>query len=351
MEDAVARFRALTIAHPRLLAADSALRELLDAGTDLGLVLLFGPTGVGKSTLLTRIGRDWRQAGDDPDPAAVPVCLVRAHAPETAAFNWRDFYADVLRQLAHPAPDETRASPAYVDDPQPTKRRERASVADMRRALDLSLHHRRTGVLLVDEAPHLATAGSGRRIAQQLDVLKSLADATGVTVVLAGTYELLRFRHLNAQLSRRCQEVHLARYDAASAEDLAAWRSVVATFAAHLPESAIDLTRRWEELYEGSLGCVGVLKPWLTKALTQAVSRGESLRVTHLRATAMPTATLRVMAQAALEGEARVAASDDEVTRLRALLALPAAAAPASPVPQRRRPGERRPVRDPVAAA
>jgi hypothetical protein len=37
----------------------------------------------------------------------------------------------------------------------------------------------------------------------QMDMLKSLADSTHSRLVLVGTYELLTFRNLSGQLSRR----------------------------------------------------------------------------------------------------------------------------------------------------
>lgn len=342
--DLVGAFRAATIAHPRLVAADAELRRLLAADLDPGLILLFGPTGVGKSTLLERIQQTSLPEGDRPSPV-VPVCLVRAHAPETAAFNWRDFYVDVLDQLAQPAIDETRPRPDYVDEWLPPARRGRATIADLSRAVAVAVRHRGTRALLVDEAPHLASAGSGRRIVQQLDVLKSLADSTGLTIVLAGTYELLAFRHLNAQLSRRCQEVHFARYAATDADDVTVWRSVVASLAARLPARSFDITACWQELYERTAGCVGILKPWLLQALLLAESRSQALSMAHLRATAVRTDAVRLMTQAALDGETRIASNDHEASRLRTLLGL------TSRPPRKRRPGERRPKRDPVPVA
>jgi hypothetical protein len=62
--------------------------------------------------------------------------------------------------------------------------------------------------VFVDEAQHLARISSGRRLSDQLDVIKSIANRTQTVHVLFGTYELMAFRNLSAQLSRRSMDLH-----------------------------------------------------------------------------------------------------------------------------------------------
>ena len=50
----LAYFKACTIAHPRLQEADQALREAISEPTGALLVFFYGPTGVGKTTVLQR---------------------------------------------------------------------------------------------------------------------------------------------------------------------------------------------------------------------------------------------------------------------------------------------------------
>ena len=54
---------------------------------------------------------------------------------------------------------------------------------------------------MIDEAQHLGKIASGRRLLDQLDVIKSIANQTKTVHVLFGTYDLLAFRNLNGQLS------------------------------------------------------------------------------------------------------------------------------------------------------
>src|SRR5436309_13045599 len=90
---------------------------------------------------------------------------------------------------------------------------------------------------------------------------KDIANRTGTVHVLLGTYELLAFRNLSAQLSRRCLDLHFQRYRADSAADRQFFQSVLLTFQKQLPFESkdTDLPAMWDFLYERSIGCVGIL--------------------------------------------------------------------------------------------
>ena len=88
-----------------------------------------------------------------------------------------------------------------------------------RYAVEQTLRHRRPVAVMIDEAQHLAKVASGRRLLDQLDVIKSIANRTDTVHVLFGTYDLLAFRNLNGQLSRRSVDVHFPRYCAEVAEE------------------------------------------------------------------------------------------------------------------------------------
>src|SRR5260370_8533378 len=72
-------------------------------------------------------------------------------------------------------------------------------------------------------------------IQDQLDHVKSLAIMTQVVHVLVGTYDLMVFRNLSAQLSRRSIDVHFPRYHATHEADMRAFKSVLWPFQRNLP--------------------------------------------------------------------------------------------------------------------
>ena len=98
-------FKSCTIAHPRLHEADQALRAAISEPTGELLVFFYGPTGVGKTTVLNRCKRqiiEERRKEMEDDPGWVPVVGMEAVSPERGDFNWRDYYIDALRALDEP---------------------------------------------------------------------------------------------------------------------------------------------------------------------------------------------------------------------------------------------------------
>ena len=104
-----------------------------------------------------------------------------------------------------------------------------------------------------------------------------MANRTQTAHVLYGTYDLLSFRNLNGQLSRRSIDIHFPRYHAESAEDRKAFIGVLRSFAQQLPLAELpDLANHWEFLFERSIGCIGLLKQWLARALSASLRRGQN---------------------------------------------------------------------------
>ena len=79
----------------------------------------------------------------------------------------------------------------------------RAVSTEYRYAVEQAVRYRRPVAVMIDEAQHLGKIPSGRRLLDQLDVIKSIANQTKTAHVLFGTYDLLAFRNLNGQLARR----------------------------------------------------------------------------------------------------------------------------------------------------
>lgn len=119
-----------------------------------------------------------------------------------------------------------------------------------------------------------------------------------------------------------------------------------------------------EACYERSLGCVGILKHWLTRAFAAALKDGQAtLSLGDLERHAELPGTLRQMTRDIQEGEERLAEQPGERTMLRTLLGLgekptrtgenklPMAVnhqRQTAVSPPQRRVGQRNPVRDPV---
>lgn len=357
------KFRDFTLAHPQLVEAKEKLMAAIQDSPSNSLVMVFGPTGVGKTTLLAKIEQFLTQSvlsSLQADRARIPVVSVEAVAPESGNFSWRDQFKRTLLRMEEPLVDCKLPQPVPETRGNDLSARltAKASGAEYRYAVEQALRYRRPLAVLIDEAQHLVKLTSGRKLLDQLDVVKSIANLTGTIHVLFGTYDLLAFHNLNGQLSRRSAEIHFRRYRSDQEEDRNSFINTVHSFAQRLPfPDPPDLAADWEYLYERSVGCVGILKDWLVRALAQALSRGTKTLTRHeLESCALSVSQCERMLSEAIEGELRLRETADERRRLRARLSLTSdtpgqvrLSGGAGLNPRRQvRPGQRRPVRDEV---
>ncbi|MFM2312472.1 MAG: hypothetical protein RLZZ04_1748, partial [Cyanobacteriota bacterium] len=80
---------------------------------------------------------------------------------------------------------------------------------------------------------------------------------------------------------------------------------------------------RWDYFYERSLGCVGILKDWLTRTLRDALEE-EARTITdkHLKRRAWSVSQCKRMLQEIEEGESQLEETEQDVSDLRKALGL-----------------------------
>jgi len=171
-------FQRYTVAHPKLLEAKERLVVTIQNSEPNSLVFVFGPTGVGKTTL--RLKTEQILTAElcqelEQDRGRLAVVSVEAVAPESGSFSWRDHFKRLLQEIDEPLMEHKRElqtgsvslrSPAR---PQPT-------TGDYRYGVEQAFRFRRPAAVMIDEAQHLAKITSGRRLLDQLDVIKSHAN-------------------------------------------------------------------------------------------------------------------------------------------------------------------------------
>jgi hypothetical protein len=346
------------IEHPRLLEAlDAILQAICAPGEGIHarrpgtMVLVIGPARVGKTTLIHLLEERllaYAQAQMQRDPHFIPLASITAPEPGAGRFDWTDYYKPVLRQLGNPFVDSQIA---------PIRARQ------MREAMEAAFLERKPLAIIVDEAHHLAKARSGRNLQDNLDHLKHFENLTGVSHILVGTYEMRPFRKVNPQLACRSVDVHFPRYNLLSEEDCQVFRSVLWALQRQLPveEEPLLAQKHWEFLYGRSIGCIGLLKLHLNRALNLALTqRAKTVTEIHLRQTAMPDIRVKLAMRNALESEAEFVEAEDADEQLLAELRHPPSQISSHPqetpgqnkhapsTGKKHRPGKRALGRDPI---
>lgn len=197
------------------------------------------------------------------DPGHIPVVGLEVAVADADSFRWRDYYKRALLALDEPMIDH-KILPEHFQRKGAELRNDGyyKVTSELRWALEQALRYRHPAAFILDEAQHFKRIASGRRLLDQMDTLKSLANMTGTTHVLIGTYELLGFSQLSAQLDRRSYEIHFPRYHIDIPEEMLAFKRILLTFQRHLPLSGEpDFVARAEYFYERSVQPVAVSVP------------------------------------------------------------------------------------------
>lgn len=299
------------ILHHKIGGLIDDVNLMLDAGRNSSLLLVCGPTGVGKSTLgeyLVESEIKTQTATMVANPGFVPAIRVEAPASGEKEFSWRLFYQRILNALEGEL-DVPRT--AYGVDAE-TGRVVRPSgpqthrLAGLRTAVERSLRQRGTRFIVVDEAAHMMRQCPAHRLEMQLDTLKSLSNECGVQWILLGSYDLFELLSLSGQLARRTHVLHLARYRQDSEADVRAFRSCLKKFCEWLPAlQEVDLLAYSDLFHENTLGCIGTLCAVLERLDRLVAARKWSEET--LRTALLTEAQVTQIMREVIEGEERIA--------------------------------------------
>lgn len=323
---------AKVVEHRYFNSCHSRLLELLQTDVAKPLIIVTGPSGVGKSTLLAQIKASVTALAapavvSNPETIAFGGCSVKAHGQ--TAFSWKDTYIQLLRSLNHPFPD---GRPPRSDSPPAdasmktisSETAQRLTNERLFRMLQKTIEHRKPRAILFDEAQHLLRVGSSQSLLNQLEHLKYIADETRTPHILFGTYELIRFMDLSSAVVRRREVIHFPRYayDPQNPESsLEPFAEAVSEFSRDLYSmSKVELLEEVPYLYQGCVGCIGVLRQWLFQAFIYASSRRTKITKDVLEETALVPGDKNLLLDEILEGEAyfakRTVGEDDYFKRL-----------------------------------
>jgi energy-coupling factor transporter ATP-binding protein EcfA2 len=275
-------FKKHTVTHTIFNEISQELLFTIEDAQPGTLIFLYGPSGVGKTTMLKLIERvliKQMLSQLETDLNMIPVVSVSAVETEIGSFDWKDFFQRLLIKLNDPLPEDKLdlAFPNndYKQNKQLLESGDRGSARKFRRAVENMLKHRKPLAVLIDEAQHIGKVVSSRKLLNQLNVIKCLANESNSVYVLSGTYELIPFLNLNDQLSRRGINIQFPRYQVENEKDRDSFINTLRNFQQYLPLYEFpDLISRWDYFYERTIGCIGTLNDWLERSLSLALRDG-----------------------------------------------------------------------------
>ena len=314
----ISYFKGITVPHKKLkMALQTLLLNVLEP-TDTLVFLVFGVTGVGKTTLRLRLEKLLLEEWIDDlqkNPGQIVVAGLEAVPAERGKFSYKDYYIRALEAIQEVLVEYKVDYGLTESDCQglkPDYPLDRKDSPALRRAMEKVFRYRQLKAFTVDEAQHLLMMAGGHQMLQQMNWIKSIANLTGTVHILFGTYELLNCATLNGQVGRRSEDIHLSPYQADDPEDVAEFMRVINTLQRHLPlQEEPDFKKYYEYLLEGSVGCVGILKNWLTRSLRVALAdSAPTLTISHLKQGAFSTSRLHKIRSEAQQGERRLLQED-----------------------------------------
>ena len=159
------------------------------------VIALYGPTGVGKTTLSKSLARMVRGTYGHLGPECMPVVEMECPSSEVSYYDFnREHNRVILESMddmfidRHMDPEE--AAKRAAQRKRTNRLRRKSTGRDLQRAVEQKIRLRKTKLFIMDEAQHMVNSRRSRSSGGHLDAIKSFGNRTGVKQLLVGTDEL-----------------------------------------------------------------------------------------------------------------------------------------------------------------
>lgn len=289
--------------HLELEMIRNHLSELVAPQNDTKVINIIGPTGIGKTTLATRITEGVvEQVNGQAEPGTCPVLFVKAPANGEKSLSWTSFYTRILNAANEPAVDAKRE---FNITGGVMKISTKTTASALREAIESMLEARKVKTVIVDEAFHLLRFSKYEAV---MDTIKSLADCSPAKLILIGDYSLVDVASQYGQVAKRSEILHYKRYHPSKPRHRKEFGRIIQRLQNNWPCAEVpNFTAISEELMEASLGSVGLLKSILTKtALLQMKAKDEKFSMKHLSKSVKSKKLLATIERETVDGEKKI---------------------------------------------
>lgn len=256
------------------------------------VVCITGPSRAGKSKLISELrlllcGKDmFHRTGKMPSVVAEAV-----NTGPNGSFSTKSFTLHMLNAVRHPMFSE---SVSDLEESLIFHKTDRSTETSLRIALERAFVVRGTKYLFIDEAQHAKyTSKASMGAYAVMDSWKCLAQTSKLVLVLVGAYPIVDILQNSPHMLGRKKQVHLPRYRPVS-EDVEAFSEILASYDSilDLDGSVKSLTRFGDLIYEGTFGCIGLVRSWLSQASAIAKLEGSGITKDILVRTKKPDTDL-----------------------------------------------------------
>lgn len=310
-------FKDYTVHHKNLNEAIEETMMYIRSLVDERIILICGPSGVGKQELTKGIKQkitEMEENNPNTTSGYIPVVEVEAIAPVEGSFDFPSLWKSALEKMSEPMMDDKISYVEVVGYDSKGNRIILSTVkkADYEQVLINTLKYRHAKVMIINEAHHMLMVATSKKANWSVNVLKSLASCR-TPIVLVGTYELLKYLELESeyidQSIRRTKIVNFPRYYH-SKEGLSYFGTAAKDLILHMPLKEIDpniISENLEYLFEYSLGRIGALKIWLMDAFSYALEhQAKLLTKKHLEAMRISGYLRNIVLDGIEDGEIRM---------------------------------------------
>lgn len=259
----------------------SEILRFIQYGRRDDVLVVLGPTGVGKTTLIRflektlteRISSGWRSDH-------FPPIVVEAPAQDNNQFPWRAFMENILLSLG----EDNLGKKVDLDEAEECRRKgrklagkNRLTIGQLQELIRRRIESLRPVAMLIDEGQNIVEGITDKPKKANVNRLKNWANTMKTKIIIFGTHESEAILNLNEQLARRIKPIYFPRYKKTEEEIVRFAEFYVGLKDALQINVDPKLENDFEYLYNHSLGCAGILSGWVHDAIAYCINSNKKV--------------------------------------------------------------------------